>query len=182
MKVIFVRHGETLENRDNILQGQRHGTLSELGIMQAKAISETLKEMRIDIIYSSDLNRALDTAKEIAKYHASPLIPLKDLRERDIGVFAGMKREEVPKLDEYKQLGMRPPGGETIEEVYARLERFKNMLMERHNNASTILVVGHGTMGRVFNLVFSGKGISEIQSTSHLENTEINSFELSTNL
>ena len=66
--------------------GHNPGKLSSLGIEQARKLAERLKDEKIDVIFSSDLARAADTAKEIAKFH--PNIPLeltKDIRERFLG-------------------------------------------------------------------------------------------------
>ncbi len=74
------------------------GRFSKLGIQQAKKLSLRLKEVKIDCIdciYSSDLARAADTAKEIAKFHSKiPFYYVKDLRERDFGVHAGERIDE----------------------------------------------------------------------------------------
>jgi len=56
-RLIFVRHGETEENKAKIVQGQKHGKLSEEGLEQAKKVAERLKDEKIDFIYSSDLDR-----------------------------------------------------------------------------------------------------------------------------
>ena len=69
MKLIFVRHGETIENQNHTIQGQTPGQLSEEGKEQARLVAERLKEVKIDKIFTSDLARAKDTAKEIAKFH-----------------------------------------------------------------------------------------------------------------
>ncbi|MFW5852855.1 MAG: histidine phosphatase family protein, partial [Nanoarchaeota archaeon] len=90
MKLIIVRHGETFENISGICQGQSDGTLSDKGKLQAKKVAERLKDEKIDALYSSDLQRTVDTANEILRYH--PKIELKKdklLRERYFGEFEG---------------------------------------------------------------------------------------------
>ncbi|GBE19836.1 glucosyl-3-phosphoglycerate phosphatase [archaeon BMS3Abin17] len=72
MKLILVRHGETEENKRREIMGQKQGTLSSLGIEQAKKVAQRLKDEKIDYIFSSDLARASDTAKEIHKFHQNP--------------------------------------------------------------------------------------------------------------
>ena len=67
MKLIIARHGETEENKKGILQGHLPGKLTELGIEQSKKLALRLKNEKIDAIYSSDLARASNTAKEIIK-------------------------------------------------------------------------------------------------------------------
>src|SRR3989338_4638852 len=69
MKLILVRHGETDANRDMICQGHMNSHLTQKGLRQARLVAERLKYFPIDIAYSSDLDRALDTCKEILRYH-----------------------------------------------------------------------------------------------------------------
>ena len=71
MKLITVRHGKTKANEMGLSQGHLNtevANLNEEGITQAKKVAKRLKNEKIDIIYSSDLKRAKNTAKEIAKY------------------------------------------------------------------------------------------------------------------
>jgi len=73
MKLILVRHGETIDNKKRLVQGHRQGELSDVGKEQAKKVAERLKDEKIDYIFSSDLRRAADTAKVIAKYQKEVL-------------------------------------------------------------------------------------------------------------
>ncbi|MEJ2267962.1 MAG: histidine phosphatase family protein [Nanoarchaeota archaeon] len=83
MKLIIVRHGETEENLKKIWQGHLQGKLTKKGIEQAKKLANRLKDEKLDVIFSSDLDRASDTAKEIAKFHSEvPIYLVEDLRER----------------------------------------------------------------------------------------------------
>jgi probable phosphoglycerate mutase len=92
MKIILTRHGETIENRMGIAQGHLPGKLTEKGIGQAKKLALRLKDEKFDAIYSSDLARAADTAKEIIKFHPNVNAHfVKELRERNIGEFEGTK-------------------------------------------------------------------------------------------
>ncbi|MBU0667447.1 MAG: histidine phosphatase family protein [Nanoarchaeota archaeon] len=86
MKLIITRHGETLENINGICQGHLPGTLSENGKLQAKKLALRFKDEKIDAIFSSDLARSSDTAKEIAKFHPEAKLEfVYELRECDHG-------------------------------------------------------------------------------------------------
>lgn len=61
-KVILVRHGQSLGNAKRVLLGHTDLDLSELGYRQAEATAEALKDEKIDVVYSSDLKRAMSTA------------------------------------------------------------------------------------------------------------------------
>ena len=96
MKLILTRHGETVENKEGILQGWLPGKLTEEGIKQSKLAAQRLKDVKIDIIYTSDLKRCVDTANEIKKFHKnSKFIKEKALRERNLGIFTGKNKNEV---------------------------------------------------------------------------------------
>jgi len=63
MRLILIRHGETIENKKRIVQGHTHGTLSKNGIKQTRLVAKRLSDLKIDVIFTSDLRRAINTAK-----------------------------------------------------------------------------------------------------------------------
>jgi len=124
MKLILTRHGVTEENINGILQSHMDGTLSKLGLEQAKKVSLRLKNEKIDYIYSSDLGRASKTAQKIAKYHKkTPIKFVKELREIDHGDYAGMK------LSGYNEYKNKPKNkgfneGENVIDLFNRAKIF----------------------------------------------------------
>ncbi len=100
MKLIITRHGETIENKAGILQGHLPGQLSAEGIGQAKALGKRLQSEKIDVIYASDLQRVVDTTREITSYHPdTEVIFTKELRERDLGEFQGQNKHEMTAME-----------------------------------------------------------------------------------
>jgi len=90
-RVYIVRHGETAENLQKIIQGQQDTVLSETGIKQAHSVSEALKSIPFDVAFSSDLSRATKTAEAILTYHpAVKLFKQEALRERHMGAMQGI--------------------------------------------------------------------------------------------
>ena len=85
----LVRHGETVDNANQIMQGQTQGELNENGVQQAREFSEQWKNKEIDIILASDLKRSIDTARIIAEPHQLEVLTTPLLRERDWGSFTG---------------------------------------------------------------------------------------------
>ena len=73
MKLYFVRHGETRENVENIIQGHQAGTLTDLGHKQARRLAERLSEIDFTAIYASDLGRVLDTARYVGAFQSAPI-------------------------------------------------------------------------------------------------------------
>jgi broad specificity phosphatase PhoE len=144
MRVILTRHGETLENIEGRFQGHLPGTLSDLGIEQAKKLALRLRNEKIDLIISSDLARSADTAKEIANYHNNTTFELSaDMRERSLGELEGVKKTDLG-LDKNKLVAgtVETKNGETQLEMYERAKNFINRLKKNHTN-KTILLVGH---------------------------------------
>ena len=172
MRLIVVRHGETIENKNNICQGQIEGTLSKLGIKQAKKLALRLKNEKFDSIYSSDLGRAVNTSKEIMKYHSDLKLKLdKRLRERYMGKWQGKpfgKLEDVSK------------DSETDEEMYNRVKDFLDEIYQKHKG-ETVLVVSHGGAKMMFLLLAHNKPISDYMSFFGLKNTSVSIFDIKEN-
>jgi broad specificity phosphatase PhoE len=150
MKVILVRHGETEENKARISQGWLPGRLSELGIEQAKKVSEKLKDEKVDFIFSSDLARAHDTAKNILQFHDIQNITLDErLREQCKGIEEGKTYEERNNIR--NQTGKEkheyvPENGESWEQLENRASNFLNHLSELPDDKNAIVVSHGGTL------------------------------------
>ena len=120
MKIYLVRHGESIANAKGIHQGQKIDTsLSKKGLEQAKKIAERLKDENFEIIYSSDLKRAYETAKEIVKLHNLKIVKDRRLRE---------------KADE-----------ENNEDL---IKRTKDFMKDIKKHKENILIVAHGGINR----------------------------------
>ncbi len=145
MKLILVRHGVTFENQNKISQGHLNSQLSPKGVEQAKKVAQRLKDVKIDIAFSSDLNRALDTCKEILKYHNKTQLKITDLlREQSKGVFEGKPREKRKKfLKNVSFHEWKPEGGENLIEVWGRVIPFFEKIKKDYSN-KTVLIVAHG--------------------------------------
>ena len=87
--IFLVRHGETVDNARQIMQGQTPGELNEQGREQARQVAERLATEEIDAVVASDLRRAIQTAEYIAEPHHLPVVTTPLLRERDWGSFTG---------------------------------------------------------------------------------------------
>lgn len=145
MKLYLVRHGESEANRDGIIQGHYDSNLSELGVAQAKKIGKRLQNYNFDLVYSSDLKRAIKTANEILKYHDNELNLDKQLREIHRGDWTGKKRSEIPieKIDFSDFENHRFPNGESPKEHRERVKKFFENNKEEFKDKS-ILIVSHG--------------------------------------
>ncbi|MBW2673271.1 MAG: histidine phosphatase family protein [Deltaproteobacteria bacterium] len=128
MKLILVRHGQTLWNREKRAQGVSDIELSNRGRAQADSLAQSLQTERIDAIVSSPLKRALQTAEAINRFHHLPIEPEEDLMELDMGDFEGIVFREMMKNHEgfLKRWAEDPasvvmPGGESLTQLQARV-------------------------------------------------------------
>lgn len=163
MSTLFLlRHGETIANLNQIYQGQGDDILSKTGIAQAKFISKNLSNINFSAFYSSDLTRAFETAKFIAKPHNMPVTKIPELKERNYGCWEGLCAAEVAKKYSrvYKTWLKNPnnakiPYAETLLELQKRGVKAIQKIIKRHKDEN-VLVVGHGGINRVILSCFLG--------------------------
>ncbi|MCK5107912.1 MAG: histidine phosphatase family protein [Nanoarchaeota archaeon] len=173
MRLIVVRHAETIENKNKIHQGHMDGTLSEEGIKQAQKVGLRFKDEKIDAIYTSDLGRTVDTAKEIMKYHPNLELKLdKGLRERHIKCLSG--KTGVPKDFNFDY---PPCGSENRDEMMLRFRTFLNDMLSKYKD-KTILVVTHAAPTVLFLLMAYNKPQSEFESLWGIKNTAVSIFDI----
>ncbi|MBW2600237.1 MAG: histidine phosphatase family protein [Deltaproteobacteria bacterium] len=127
MKLILVRHGQTLWNREKRVQGISDIELSNRGRAQADSLARSLRDEKIDTIISSPLKRAIQTAEAINHFHHLPIEHEEDLKELNMGDFEGMAFQEMMKNhgDLMKRWAENPtsvvmPGGESLSELQER--------------------------------------------------------------
>ena len=150
MTIYIVRHGQTEENLQRILQGHMPGTLTEKGKEQVRKAAELLSKESVTFtrLVSSDLKRAMDSAQIISDKLNLLIIPMKFLRERDWGQFTGMSIAEA--TDKYRVDGkwVFPEGTtETEEGIYERANKALVELQKQFAD-ETIIVVTHGQFAR----------------------------------
>lgn len=155
-ELILVRHGETEWNHSLKFQGQMDISLNERGFKQAKKAADYLSQEKIDVVYSSDLKRAYNTAELIASYHKKKVKIEKGLREINFGEWEGLSYKEIEK--EYPILinkwyndptSVSPPGGEGLEDFQERIVNSINNILSRHNG-ERVIMVSHGGSIRVY--------------------------------
>jgi broad specificity phosphatase PhoE len=148
----LVRHGQTDWNREGRWQGQAaHAPpLNEIGRAQAEAMAEKLESAELEVIYSSDLPRARETAEIIARRFGLPVIVDPRLREIDLGVWEGMRGDDI--AGEYPEdlaerernpAHSRAPEGESATEVAERVWAAADDIARAHPEGA-VLIVSHG--------------------------------------
>jgi alpha-ribazole phosphatase len=123
----------------------------ELGVKQAAAISRRLRDETFDAIYSSDLGRALATAKAIASSRGLVIQTTDLLREAYLGLAQGLTTDEFAERypDAFckwreDSVANRPPEGETFEHVINRCRAFLDHIAGEHSGEARIVAVAHG--------------------------------------
>ncbi len=148
VKVILVRHGETDWNRLRHIQGGSSDTrLNENGKRQAESVALRLETERIDAIYSSPLQRALNTAQAIARHHNVEVKTEPALREIDAGELEGVPIDEIGiRLDRLLTGAgdsiFKMPGGESLADVQQRAWGTTQRLVSQHPDG-VVVVVSH---------------------------------------
>jgi broad specificity phosphatase PhoE len=179
-----VRHAHTEYNAQKRYAGAIDVPLSEAGIRDARQASAQLGGARFDVVITSTLRRAIQTA-ELLVGESVPSVQSELCNERDYGVFEGLTWEEVQKLEPpvlFIEVGddlhsVNPPGGEPFEDVWDRAKRFRRFLFQEYAG-SNILVVSHGAFLQMLHGMF--RGLSCIESLAIAPtNLEMASFRFS---
>lgn len=186
-QVLFIRHGETDWNRIKRIQGHIDIPLAQSGVAQAQQLAtrlvrEAREGARLDAIYSSDLQRAQQTAQPAASALGLPLHLNSGLRERAYGVFQGHDSTEIEARfpDAYavwqtRDPGFAPPGGESSREFYHRVLHAVESIVAEHPQGRIACVAHGGVLDCVYRFV---NGISLDASRNYvLLNTSINTVE-----
>lgn len=151
----FIRHAQSMANIDKVMSGQTDAQLSENGILELKALKETLNYPEADLLISSDLTRAIDTAKLI--YEDAKPLPMEEFREINFGPFEGRPISEAVE-DFYARFLADDKEGdmETFVDVKERVERgirkVISQLNESEKNRATI--VAHNGLLRMVHYIF----------------------------
>ena len=163
----LVRHGETVDNVNMIMQGQTQGQLTENGIRQAQEVRDQLASDDFAAIIASDLKRSVDTARIIAEPHHLEVVQTPLLRERDWGGFTG---RYIPEL----KGEVWPDDIETLENLLSRAGEFIAFVKKTYPGKK-VLAVGHGIVNKAVQAVYYGKQMHEVQ---RMTNAEVRILEL----
>ena len=180
VKFVIIRHGYSVSNKERMFAGQMDVKLDELGLSQAEDTAKyILENYKIDAVYSSDLSRAVDTAKPLANALGLPIITYKELREISAGCWEGMYIKEV-KSEYPKEFSKwandvgnaRCGDGETTAELIERGRKiFKKIAHE--NDGKTVAVATHGGLIRAVRCMWLGISLDDMKDIPHVANASI---------
>lgn len=148
-RLLLVRHGETVANREYRYIGVMDEPLSTQGQSQATQLAGALAMLPVAAVYSSPLQRAYNTALPVAARHTLTVQVADDLRECNFGVWEGLSRTEViarspedaQRLHAWEQnASIAPPGGESFEAMQERVCAAVERLAQAHPDQAIVLV------------------------------------------
>jgi broad specificity phosphatase PhoE len=148
-RLFLIRHGETIANREFRYIGARDDPLSTLGQTQAIQLAEALSVLPVAAVYSSPLQRAYNTALQIAARHKLEVQSVDGLRECNFGTWEGLSRAEIlsrsPEDAQHlyaweRDMTITPPGGESFETMCERACAVVEQLARAYPDQSIVLV------------------------------------------
>jgi broad specificity phosphatase PhoE len=160
MNIYLIRHGESMWNKEQRVQGREDPGLSAAGKRQAKAAAKRLKKEGIKVVYSSDLRRAAQTAKTIADTARAKVVLMPELEEMILGAWQGKTIEEVKKYfpKSYAAWKRSPskariPGWEGVPKFTARVRRAFRSIIGNGGDGNVCIVAHWGVIAAYFSIV-----------------------------
>ena len=166
-RLYLMRHGETVDNALQLMQGQVQGELNAVGVRQAEQVRDDMADIHIDIVVASDLKRSSDTARIVAEPHHQPVVTTPLLRERDWGDFTG---RYIPDL---KGLPW-PENVEKLDHLLNRACQFLHFIYQEYEGL-TVLAVGHGIINKAIQAVYYQ---CDMKDVTRMTNAEVRRLEL----
>lgn len=154
VQITYFVHGTTTDNEQDISSGWSDAALSELGMGEAAALRDHIKDKQFDAVFCSDLKWAVDTAR-LAFAPDVPIIPDKRLRECNYGTYNGRLSSIVEPMQE-RMIRERFPGGESYEDVKARISDFLNFLKQNYDGKN-VAIVAHKAPQLALDVLLKGK-------------------------
>lgn len=155
MRLLLIRHGSTLDNEQQRYTGQADVPLSQRGESQVAMLGRRLANEPMDILVTSDLQRARATGAAIARYHQIPVYEDASIREISLGAWEGVTFAEILERDpqayarwQNKPLNVRPPEGVTIIQLRDRVMNALEFWYTNHAQ-DTVVWVTHGGVIRI---------------------------------
>jgi len=183
MNLILVRHGEIPSNIKKVYAGRRPEKLNDKGIRQSQDVAKKLLDFRVDAIYTSPIQRAVQTAEIIREKLNVNVVTMTAFRELEMGPWEGMSEigiaRQYPK--EWKIWNTRPAelrlsGRETLDELQERVLTGINAVYQ-NNTDKNIVIITHVAIIRVLLLWHEKKSLN-LYKKIHVPNVGVFEFKL----
>lgn len=139
VQITYFVHGTTTDNEQHISSGWKDAGLSPLGIQQSVDLKEQTKDKVFDVVFSSDLQRAHNSAK-LAWEGVYTIIPDARLRECNYGTLNGASSDIVEPMQEEECIEKPFPEGESYEDVKNRVALFLEFLKKNYDGKQVAIV------------------------------------------
>jgi broad specificity phosphatase PhoE len=182
MRLVLLRHVESISNKDHIADSQIDLGLTEEGASHSVKLIKKLQKYPFDVIVVSPLERTSETIKpflNVLKDKPKVLVD-KSTIERNLGSFSDTDFGEFQKYCKENNLDKvfhRPPGGESISDVYKRAEKFLNYLKTKFKDKN-VLVCGHKNFLLCLEILIKNKDIANYYAYRPFKNGEIREYKL----
>lgn len=177
MRLYIARHGETDWNVEGRMQGSKNSNLTEQGKEEALNLGNSLKETKIDYIYTSPLTRAYDTALLIKGDRDISIEIHSNLKEMNFGIWEGMQSDYIEREygDEYYKFWKEPHlytsiDGESFNEVIKRVKVALDDIINQ-NKGENILLVTHSIVIKAIYAIVKGYELKEFWNPPYIKNT-----------
>lgn len=178
-RLILVRHAEAEGNINRHFHGWTNSDITKKGHVQAEKLAQRFENIHVDVIYSSSLNRTLQTASYISEVKGLPIIRTDKLKEINGGDWENQMWDVLPIKwpEEYNTWENRPhihkmPNGESMEEFQQRLSKEIRYIAD-NNKGKTVCVVTHGTAIKALTCFFRGLSLENMIEIPWQDNTAI---------
>ncbi|MCA9344137.1 histidine phosphatase family protein [Candidatus Saccharibacteria bacterium] len=158
MKIVFFAHSTTIDNQEHRATGWLPGKLSPEGINQAKALPKLIDDQSFSVVYCSDLQRAIESAK-IGFSDTHPLRYDWRLREANYGKFDGQDKKF--KKEMHKFIDTPYPNGESYKEVEERIKSFLQDMQYFHKD-DYIAIIGHEATQLAMEVIINRKSWDQV--------------------
>ncbi len=173
--IFFIRHGQTDWNAESRIQGWSDIPINETGKKQILTLAHSLKtEERFDLIISSDLLRAKQSAEIISDILHVPIIHTENLRERRYGIWEGMEEKEIYSKFLNTNILSKVEGQETYKDFYKRIKAYINIIQEQYSGKK-LLIVSHGGVIGVILSIKLGISIDKFENATFIKTVAIDS-------
>ncbi|MFA5124455.1 MAG: histidine phosphatase family protein [Patescibacteria group bacterium] len=154
IKITYFVHGTTTDNEKDISSGWLDVGLSELGVKQSIDLKDQIKDKEFDVVFCSDLQRAIDSAK-LTFGETVPIVQDQRLRECNYGEYNAKASAIVEPMQE-DRITERFPGGESYEDVKTRIADFIEFLKQNYDGQN-VAIVAHKAPQLALDILLRGK-------------------------
>lgn len=169
---LLIRHGETDYNKKMHIAGRMSNVhLNQKGQQQAQSLADKLATVPIKAIYSSPLERAIETAEPLAKALKLEIIPMPGLLETDSGDWLGQSVKKLRRQKVWHSLQQHPslfrfPGGESIAECQHRMVQVLESLLQKHALQDLVACFSHADPFKMLVAYYLGLPLDQFQRLS----------------